>query len=78
MRQALRDNRDFLVRVVSVLAEAGIDQFIDLGSGFPTSPNVHEVARAHLLDPGLVPVAHWRADGPGTRGKNLGAVARTL
>jgi hypothetical protein len=28
-----------------VLAEAGIRQFIDLGTGFPTSPSVHEAAR---------------------------------
>ncbi|MBI1758755.1 MAG: SAM-dependent methyltransferase [Actinobacteria bacterium] len=40
-----RANRQFLVRAVRVLAEAGIRQFIDLGTGIPTSPNVHEVAR---------------------------------
>jgi hypothetical protein len=28
-----------------VLAQAGIRQFIDLGTGFPTSPSVHEAAR---------------------------------
>jgi hypothetical protein len=38
-------NRQFLVRAVQFLAEAGIGQFIDLGTGIPTSPNVHEVAR---------------------------------
>ena len=33
-------------RVVRFLAdEAGIGQFIDLGTGFPTSPSVHEAAR---------------------------------
>jgi hypothetical protein len=40
-----RDNRQFLVRSVRFLAQAGIRQFIDLGTGIPTSPNVHEVAR---------------------------------
>ena len=40
-----RDNREFLVRSVRFLAQAGIRQFIDLGTGIPTSPNVHEVAR---------------------------------
>jgi len=25
-------------------AEAGIRQFLDIGTGLPTSPNVHEVA----------------------------------
>jgi hypothetical protein len=38
-------NRTFLIRAVQVMAEAGIRQFIDLGTGIPTSPNVHEVAR---------------------------------
>ncbi|MBI3686024.1 MAG: SAM-dependent methyltransferase [Actinobacteria bacterium] len=39
------ENRGFLARAVRTMAEAGIDQFIDLGSGLPTSPNVHEIAR---------------------------------
>ncbi|MBT0769336.1 SAM-dependent methyltransferase [Kineosporia sp. J2-2] len=38
-------NRGFLVRAVEALATLGVDQFIDLGSGIPTSPNVHEVAQ---------------------------------
>jgi SAM-dependent methyltransferase len=39
-------NRAFLVRCVRFLArECGIRHFIDFGSGLPTSPNVHEVAR---------------------------------
>jgi hypothetical protein len=38
-------NRAFAIRAVRVLAEAGIRQFIDLGTGFPTSPSVHEAAR---------------------------------
>jgi hypothetical protein len=38
-------NRRFLTRAVWYLAEHGVRQFIDLGSGLPTSPNVHEVAR---------------------------------
>jgi hypothetical protein len=37
--------RDFLVRAVRFAAERGVDQFLDLGSGLPTSPSVHEVAR---------------------------------
>jgi hypothetical protein len=43
--EAARVNREFLVRSVRAMAEAGIDQFLDLGAGIPTSPNVHEVAR---------------------------------
>jgi hypothetical protein len=42
-----RENRAFLGRAVRYLAgEAGISQFLDIGTGIPTSPNVHEVAQA--------------------------------
>ncbi|WP_433242773.1 SAM-dependent methyltransferase [Streptosporangium sp. CA-135522] len=40
-----RANRLFLSRTVEFMAQAGIRQFIDLGTGIPTSPNVHEIAR---------------------------------
>ena len=47
---AARQNRAFLRRVVQFLAaEAGIRQFLDIGTGLPTSPNVHEVAQG--IDP---------------------------
>ncbi len=39
-------NRQFLVRTVRYCAEQGIDQFVDIGTGLPTPPNVPEVARA--------------------------------
>lgn len=39
-------NRAFLRRAVRVAAQAGIEQFLDLGSGLPTEGNVHEIARA--------------------------------
>jgi hypothetical protein len=46
----IRENRRFLIRAVRYLAaEAGIRQFLDLGTGIPTSPNVHEAAQA--IDP---------------------------
>jgi hypothetical protein len=42
-----RQNRAFLRRAVRYLVtEAGISQFLDIGTGIPTSPNVHEVAQA--------------------------------
>ena len=63
-----RANRDFLVRCVRFLAQAGVRQFIDLGAGIPTSPNVHEVARraqpgAHVVyvDHDPVVVSHAAA-----------------
>jgi O-methyltransferase involved in polyketide biosynthesis len=50
IRTAVLENRGFLRRVVTFLArEAGIRQFLDLGTGLPTSPNVHEVAQG--IDP---------------------------
>jgi O-methyltransferase involved in polyketide biosynthesis len=64
----LRDNRDFLRRVVRHLCGLGIDQFLDLGSGIPTVGNTHEVASAaqpgtHVVyvDHDPVAVAHSEA-----------------
>src|SRR6202522_2498663 len=47
IRTAARENRAFLGRAVRYLAaEAGIRQFLDIGTGLPTADNVHEVAQA--------------------------------
>jgi len=46
VRTLARANRAFLGRAVRHLVEAGVRQFIDLGSGIPTQGNVHEVAQA--------------------------------
>jgi hypothetical protein len=43
-RSAARLNRAFLRRAVRFCAEAGITQFLDIGSGVPTAGNVHEIA----------------------------------
>jgi SAM-dependent methyltransferase len=42
----VRGNRQFLLRAAAFLRDAGIRQFIDIGSGLPNSPNVHEVVQA--------------------------------
>lgn len=43
----MRANRDFMNRAVRWLAEdAGVRQFLDIGTGIPTSPNLHEIAQA--------------------------------
>jgi S-adenosyl methyltransferase len=43
---AVREARAFLKRVVEFLAaEAGIRQFLDIGTGLPTANNTHEVAQ---------------------------------
>jgi hypothetical protein len=50
VRTGVRENRAFLGRAVRYLAgEAGISQFLDLGTGLPSANNVHEVAQA--IDP---------------------------
>jgi S-adenosyl methyltransferase len=41
-----RTNRAFLRRAVTYLTEAGIRQFLDIGSGIPTEGNVHEIAQS--------------------------------
>ena len=75
IRAMMRANRAFLGRVVRYLArEAGIRQFLDIGSGIPTEQNVHEVAQAAAagsrvvyVDNDEVAVAHSRlmlADNP--------------
>jgi hypothetical protein len=44
---SVRANRAFLARGVRYLAaEAGIRQFLDIGTGIPTASNTHEVAQA--------------------------------
>lgn len=43
---SVRANRAFLARVVRYLAsEAGIEQFLDIGTGIPSANNTHEVAQ---------------------------------
>jgi hypothetical protein len=45
-RTVARENRRFLGRAVRYLAgEAGVRQFLDIGSGLPATDNVHEVAQ---------------------------------
>ncbi|MBJ6999638.1 SAM-dependent methyltransferase [Streptomyces sp. SID4946] len=38
-------NRAYMHRAVRYLARQGIRQFIDVGTGIPTSPNLHDVAQ---------------------------------
>lgn len=41
-------SRTYLADCVAFVARHGVDQYIDVGSGLPTRPNVHETARAAL------------------------------
>lgn len=86
----LRANRAFLHRAVRFLVDAGIRQFLDLGSGIPTEENVHEIAqriapdaRVAYVDADPVAVAHSREllkDVPNTTAvqADLRNVARVL
>ena len=50
-----RETRAFLRRVVTYLAaEAGVRQFLDVGTGLPTVGNTHEVAQAVAPDARVV------------------------
>jgi S-adenosyl methyltransferase len=84
-----RENRAFLRRVVRYLAgEAGITQFLDIGTGIPTSPNVHEIAqdlnpqaRVVYVDNDPIVLAHARAlltSGPAGRTAYLDADVRDV
>ncbi|MFB7475038.1 SAM-dependent methyltransferase [Kitasatospora sp. NPDC056184] len=51
---AARANRAFMRRSTRLLAEAGVRQFLDIGTGIPTSPNLHEIAQSVAPDAKVV------------------------
>jgi SAM-dependent methyltransferase len=53
-------NRAFLRRAVRFCLDAGVRQFLDIGSGIPTVGSVHEVAQAVAPDARVVYVDHDR------------------
>lgn len=64
----MQANRAFLRRAVTFCSQAGITQFLDIGSGIPTAGNVHEIAQHHnpdakvvYVDIDAVAVAHGTA-----------------
>ncbi|MFJ8052900.1 SAM-dependent methyltransferase [Streptomyces luteogriseus] len=65
----VRHNRDFLRRAVTTLvAQEGVRQFLDIGTGLPTAENVHQIAqritpesRVVYVDNDPVVLAHARA-----------------
>jgi SAM-dependent methyltransferase len=86
-RELARQNRAFMVRATRHLAaEFGVRQFLDIGTGIPTSPNLHEVAQASApearvvyADNDPIVLAHARAlltSGPQGRTAYLNADLR--
>jgi hypothetical protein len=68
LRTAAVENRRFLIRAVRHLAHAGIHQFLDIGTGFPTKPNLHDAVqdidpanRVLYVDHDPLVVVHARA-----------------
>jgi len=56
--QMALDNRAFLRRAVLALVDAGVRQFLDIGSGIPTAGNVHEIAQRAAPEARVVYVDH--------------------
>lgn len=63
-----RENRQFLGRAVSYVADQGIGQFIDVGAGLPTALNTHDIAlradpaaKVVYIDNDPMVIAHARA-----------------
>lgn len=69
VRSMAAENRRFVHRVARYLVgQAGVRQFLDVGTGIPTSPNLHEVAqeiapdtRVVYVDNDPIVLAHARA-----------------
>jgi hypothetical protein len=69
MREMAKENRRFVHRAARhLVAEAGVRQFLDIGTGIPTSPNLHEIAqgiapesRVVYVDNDPIVLAHARA-----------------
>jgi hypothetical protein len=45
VRVTARKNREFMLRAARHLAGQGIRQFLDIGTGIPTEPNLHQVVQ---------------------------------
>ncbi|MGW3493700.1 SAM-dependent methyltransferase [Streptomyces sp. NPDC001020] len=51
VRRGAHANRRFMHKATRALAQAGVRQFLDVGTGIPTEPNLHQIAQ------GIVPEA---------------------
>jgi len=81
--QLVRQNREFICAAAARAAAAGIGQFLDLGSGLPSHPAVHEAVREVIPDARVCyvdidPVAVLHGEGLLARGEGLAAVQADL
>jgi SAM-dependent methyltransferase len=54
VKEMARTNRDFMHRAARMLARQGIRQFLDIGTGIPTAPNLHQIVQAVTPDARVV------------------------
>jgi O-methyltransferase involved in polyketide biosynthesis len=81
--QLVRQNREFICAAAARAAAAGVSQFLDLGSGLPAHPAVHEAVRqvnpdARVCYVDIDPVAVIHAEVLLARGDGLAAVRADL
>ena len=79
----VRHNREFICAAAARAATAGISQFLDLGSGLPAHPAVHEAVRQVITDARVCyvdidPMAVIHAEALLARGEGLAAVRADL
>ncbi|WP_216901640.1 SAM-dependent methyltransferase [Nocardia alni] len=68
VRAVARGNREFMGRAISHVSGLGVRQFLDVGTGIPTEPNLHQIAqetnpaaRVVYVDNDPIVLAHARA-----------------
>ncbi|MFI6013383.1 SAM-dependent methyltransferase [Streptomyces sp. NPDC051243] len=54
VREMARTNRRFMQRASRLLAERGVRQFLDIGTGIPTEPNLHQIVQGIVPDARVV------------------------
>ncbi|KUO03346.1 SAM-dependent methyltransferase [Streptomyces caeruleatus] len=54
VRDMARTNRRFMHRASRLLAERGVRQFLDIGTGIPTEPNLHQIVQGIAPDARVV------------------------
>jgi 8-oxo-dGTP pyrophosphatase MutT (NUDIX family) len=79
IREQARVMRAFLTRVIGYLAgEAGIRQFLDVGTGLPTVDNTHQIAQRLAPESRIVYVDNDRCKSGCVHAESTGTGARTL